>query len=112
MSKIQILNADGIVIAYIHQKFKLLKPRFLILDINEREIAIINGDWKAWNFSINNFEEKQIGTITKKWAGVLKEAFTTADKYIVSINHDMSIEQKIPIVSAAITIDMVLKESK
>ena len=112
MSKIQVLDSAGNVIAHIKQKFRLLKPSFTILNPNEEEIGIITGDWKAWNFSINDFEQKQIGTITKKWAGILKEAFTTADKYIVSINPDVPMEQKIPIISAAITIDMVLKESK
>jgi len=30
-----------------------------------------------------------IGTITKKWNGISKEAFTTADKYVVDIDLNM-----------------------
>ena len=112
MSKIQVLNAEGDTIAHIKQKFHFLKPTFNIFSTDETEMALITGDWKAWNFSINDSKQKQIGTITKKWNGILKEAFTTADKYIVSINPDVEITQKIPIIATAITIDMVLKESK
>jgi len=112
VSNIQVLDADGGIIAYIRQKFRILKPTFNIFTPDEEQVAAITGDWKAWNFSINDNGQKQIGTITKKWNGVLKEAFTTADKYIVSINPDVATEQKVPIISTAITIDMVLKESR
>lgn len=76
-------------------------------------IAEITGDWKAWNFKITDASNNQIGTISKKWAGAMQEIFTTADKYNVNINADYSnLENKIVILSGAITIDMVLKESK
>ncbi len=113
MSKINILNADDEPIAIIKQKFKFLKPEFRILDMEERQLAMIAGDWKAWNFNITNNSNAQIGTISKKWNGILKESFTTADKYIVSVNPELKEDVvKVIIISAAITIDMVLKESK
>ena len=113
MSRIEILDSEGSVIAHINQKFKLLKPTFSILDPNGNLIATITGDWKAWNFTIIDDNDSQIGTISKKWAGILKEVFTTADKYIVSINPGIDSDVKrIAIIATAITIDMVLKESK
>jgi uncharacterized protein YxjI len=113
MSRIRVLNAEGKTLALINQQFKLFKPTFHILALDESPIASITGDWKAWNFSIQDSGENQIGTISKKWNGILKEAFTTADKYIVSINPGAAENaKKIAIVATAITIDMVLKESR
>lgn len=113
LSKIIIENASGEPIGYIRQRFKMFRPEFRISDASQMEIAIINGDWKAWNFSITDRAGQPIGTITKKWNGVLKEAFTTADKYVVSIEpHVKEDVQKVAIVASAITIDMVLKESR
>jgi uncharacterized protein YxjI len=113
MSRIQVLDAQGVPLAFIKQQFKFFKPTFHILDTGERPIASITGDWKAWNFTITDAGGSQIGTITKKWNGILKEAFTTADKYIVSIKPGVAEDSgKIAIVATAITIDMVLKESK
>jgi uncharacterized protein YxjI len=113
MSKITIKNAQGIKVGSINQKFKLFKPTFKIFNSSEMLIAEITGDWKAWDFKINDSYNNQIGTISKKWAGVMKEVFTSADKYNVKINSNYSnLENKIAIVSCAITIDMVLKESK
>jgi uncharacterized protein YxjI len=112
LSKISIYDGGGNEIARIKQQFKMFKPTFYITDLNDASLAVISGDWKAWNFTIAENGDKQIGTITKKWNGILKEAFTTADKYIVSINSETEGIKRIATLAAAITIDMVLKESK
>ena len=113
MSKIVITSGDDNVIGTVQQKFKLFKPTFKIFNHENKQIAEISGDWKAWNFTIKDDKGVQIGTISKKWAGAMKEIFTSADKYFVSIDPTYAnMMNKITIVSAAITIDMVLKESK
>jgi uncharacterized protein YxjI len=113
LSKITIRDANGNISGHIKQKFKLLRPRFQIFDANGIQIAEINGDWKAWNFSIIDQNHVQIGVINKKWAGIAKEFFTSADKYHVTIVPQYAEDRnKMNIVITAITIDMVLKESK
>lgn len=112
MSKISILNADGVQIGTIQQKFTFFKPTFRIIN-NDAIIAEITGDWKAWNFIIKDAAQVQIGDISKKWAGAVKELFTTADKYKVHIDPAYAHpEQKIAILACAISIDMILKEKK
>src|ERR1044071_5757763 len=106
MSKIIISSGDNKMIGSVRQKFKLFKPTFRIFNHEERQVAEITGDWKAWNFVINNDNNAQIGTISKKWAGAMKEIFTTADKYVVSLDPSYSnMMNKIIVLSAAITID-------
>ena len=110
-SKVTIKDGTGTELAKINQKFSMLKPKFHLLDPAGNQIGTIQGDWKAWNFQITDKDEQVIGTINKKWNGALKEVFTTADKYIVSINPEVAEDtQKVAIVAAAITIDMILKE--
>lgn len=113
MSKITIQDANGKLLGTIKQKFKFFKPTFSIYNPSEILIAQITGDWKAWNFTIQDDKGAQIGVISKKWAGALKEIFTSADKYNVMVSPDyLDRESKIAILAGAITIDMVLKESK
>lgn len=113
MSTITIDDSKGNTIGSIKQKFKLFKPTFKIYNKSEQLVAVITGDWKAWNFQINDSYNKQIGTISKKWNGAMKEIFTTADKYNVDLNSGYTdVSNKMAILSSAITIDMVLKESK
>ncbi|RYY38528.1 MAG: scramblase [Chitinophagaceae bacterium] len=113
MSKITIKDGSGNDIGYIRQRFTFLKPKFQIFDTSGQQISEISGDWKAWNFNIVDPGGNQIGSINKKWAGLGKELFTTADKYNVSIVPQYAEDRnKMNIVATAITIDMVLKESK
>ena len=113
MSRIEIKDGNGNIVGTIQQKFKLFKPTFKIFNPTGEVIAEITGDWKAWNFKITDTANNQIGAISKKWAGAMKEIFTTADKYNVTIEPSYSnLQNKIAILSGAITIDMVLKESK
>lgn len=113
MSKIVILDGQGNQIGGIKHKFKLFKPLFHIVDTQQNVLAEIKGDWKAWEFKIVDSSDNSIGHISKKWAGVLKEVFTTADKYRVTVDNNCPPGlAKIAIVAGAITIDMILKESK
>jgi uncharacterized protein YxjI len=113
MSKITLTDKNGDLLGRIKQKFTLLKPTFNIFDDTDVAIATISGDWKGWNFNIVDTNGNKIGTISKKWNGILKEAFTTADKYVVDIVPEYAEDKrKMAIVSCAVTIDMVLKESK
>ncbi|MDR0405808.1 MAG: hypothetical protein LBH54_03315, partial [Clostridiales bacterium] len=71
----------------------------------------IAGDWRGWNFTVTAADGAAIGTINKKWAGAMKELFTTADKYIVTIDSSVTDKtRRTALVAAATTIDMVLKE--
>lgn len=113
MSKISVFDGNENLVGTIQQKFKLFKPTFKIFDPLGTQIAEINGDWKAWNFAIKDASGNQIGSVNKKWAGIAKEFFTTADKYNVRIDQSYPEDNnKILILSSAITIDMVLKEAK
>jgi hypothetical protein len=55
---------------------------------------------------------REIGTVTKKWAGLGKELFTTADNYIISLNERTSANADAGalLLAAGLAIDMVLKE--
>jgi uncharacterized protein YxjI len=90
MSKIVLSSADGRTIGEVRQKFKFFKPTFRIFNHEEKQIAEINGDWKAWKFVIKDESGAQIGTIAKKWAGVLQEVFTSAD---ISCEHRSFLRQ-------------------
>lgn len=111
MSKVQILNEAGAPIGSFKQKFSLLKPKFTLLNNLGQEIATIKGDWKAWNFEITDAAGQKIGSVDKKWNGVAKELFTTADKYVVNIEPTLTDENiRIAVASVAAAIDMILKE--
>ena len=112
MSSVHIYNENGQSIGSFKQKFTLMKPKFTLVNNLGKVMATIKGDWKAWNFTILDANDQPIGTVDKKWNGLGKELFTTADKYVVNISPSVTDEhQRIAIASVAAALDMVLKES-
>ena len=55
----------------------------------------------------------QIAKVTKKWAGIGKELFTTADNYALIIENHVPANDPLRqlIIASVVTIDMVLKEN-
>jgi len=111
MSNMKVLDENGTQVATLKQKFGL-KPKFELLDLNNTKIATIQGNWTAWDFNITDTNDQQIGSVSKKFNGLAKELFTSADKYVVSIEPSVTSEaQRIAIASTAAAIDMILKEN-
>ena len=56
--------------------------------------------------------EKELAHVTKKWTGIGKELFTSADNYVLEISDSVPADDTIRqlILAAVMCIDMVLKE--
>jgi uncharacterized protein YxjI len=113
LSKVEVKDANGLLIGTFKQKLFSIGGAFSIRDKQEQETCILKGKWTGWEF---NFSSSSSGIhyaqVSKKWAGIGKELFTSADNYVISIenNAQNDIELKKLILSAVMCIDMVLKE--
>ena len=74
----------GWPIGLFKSKLFSLGGGFHVLDEAEQPVAEIKGDWKGWNFRFLTPDGTEIGKVTKKWAGIGKELFTSADNYMIS----------------------------
>ena len=74
------------------------------------ELADLSGNFIGWDFSLSTSNGREIGRITKKWAGGVKEFFTTADNYLVEAYDDAPKGTGILLLCSAIVIDSVFKE--
>lgn len=107
-SKIEVFDAEDNMIALINQHYKGLKASYTILDAHQNLLASISGEAKTKNYAIFDDKDNRIGTITKDWAGILKEVFRKADKYALIFDPPLAVDtKKIAIAAMAITIDMV-----
>jgi uncharacterized protein YxjI len=111
-SKVWIQDANGQRIGYFKSKLFSLGGGFLLFDMQHAKIADIKGDWKGWNFRFLDATGKELGLVTKKWAGIGKELFTSADNYLISL-HDLGDKQVAYgalLLAAGIAIDTVYSE--
>lgn len=110
-SSVNVLGVNDQKLGRYQQKLLSLGGKFEILDSIDQPVAMLQGDWKGWNFTFKDKEGRELAKVTKKWAGLGKELFTSADNYAVDVNPHVT-EQglKMLVLSAAFCVDMVLKE--
>lgn len=111
-SVVSVFDETGEQVGTLRKIFKLFKPSFEILSLSGEKLGVLEGNFVGWDFTIKNNEGEVLATISKKWAGVGKELFTTADNYVIIIADSVKENDpvRVLIFGAVMSIDMVLKE--
>jgi uncharacterized protein YxjI len=112
LSNVDVLDgASGSRIGGFKQKFFSIGGAFSVLDSSGNPVCQLKGKWTGWDFRFmaGNHE---LAHVSKKWAGISKEMFTSADNYVLSISEHVPPDSQIRqlILAAVLCIDMVLKE--
>jgi uncharacterized protein YxjI len=133
-TRLEIVDATGIVLLRLTRPAKLLKSRVVVEDANGVEIGqivqqnvvgkirfsletagqpvgSINAEnWRAWNFNIQDSSGTEVARITKTWEGLAKTMFTTADNYVVQLHRPLADPLRSLVVAAALGVDTALKQ--
>lgn len=111
LSTVEVFDGNDQLVGRFKQKFFSIGGKFDILDPNDNIICTLKGKWTSWDFKFIR-ENNELAQVSKKWAGLGKELFTTADNYMLSINETVGKEDnaRILILAAVMCIDMVIKE--
>lgn len=111
LSKVSVLDENDQVIGGFKQKFFSIGGKFDVLDANDQPVCTLKGKLTGWNFKFFK-DDIEFAHVSKKWAGLGKELFTSADNYVLEIfdttPKDHPLRQLI--LAAVMCIDMVLKE--
>ena len=111
LSSVEVFDGKDNLVGRFKQKFFSIGGKFDILDTNDSVICTLQGQWTSWDFKFMR-DNDELAQVSKKWAGLGKELFTTADNYMLSINESVKKDDhaRILILAAVMCIDMVLKE--
>jgi uncharacterized protein YxjI len=67
-------------------------------------------NWRAWNFSIVDSTQREIARITKKWEGLAKTMFTSADNYVLEVDSGVTGDLRLLVLASAAGVDVALKQ--
>lgn len=111
LSKVEVLDGNGRTVGGFKQKFFSIGGAFRVLDARDNEVCMLKGKWTSWEFQFLK-GERELAKVSKKWAGLGKELFTSADNYVLSVSDAVGEDDdvRILIMAAVMCIDMVLKE--
>ncbi len=111
VSNVEVLDEHDNVVGKLKQKFFSFGGKFSVLDADDNFLFSLKGQWTSWDFKFVK-DDIEFGSVTKKWAGIGKEFFTSADNYILKIGEQVPEDNnlRVLLLGAVMCIDMVLKE--
>ncbi len=111
LSTVEVFDENDVLVGKFKQKFFSIGGKFEIYDANDNSLCTLKGKWTSWDFKFIK-DNVEFGSVSKKWAGLGREMFTSSDNYILEINEKVPAENPIRllILAAVMCIDMVLKE--
>jgi len=111
LSKVHVLDEDDERIGGFRQKLFSIGGAFQVLGAGDEPLCQLQGKWTGFHYKFVH-DGQVLAEVHKKWGGVGKELFTTADNYVLQISDAVPPENplRMLIVAAVFCIDMVLKE--
>lgn len=111
LSKVDVYDGNNNLVGRFKQKFFSIGGKFDILDPDENIVCTLRGKWTSWDFRFVK-DDIEFAHVSKKWSGLGKELFTSADNYILEVDEKVVPDNpiRILILAAVMCIDMVLKE--
>ncbi len=110
-SRIEVADDLGAPVGTIAQENVVGKKRFALTGAGGEPLgAILGENWVSWDFRIVDAAGGEVGRINKKWAGLLKEGFTTADKYVVELAPTLQGPARLLAIAGASAVDTALKQ--
>ncbi|RSK46758.1 oxidoreductase [Hymenobacter perfusus] len=112
-SRIEVFGSENELLGYFESKILTLGGGFHVYNAHGVRVADIKGNWIGWDFRFLNAAGQELGLVTKKWAGVGRELFTTADNYLISLS-DRGTQQPATaalLLAAGLAIDTLYKET-
>lgn len=110
-STLEVVDGQGAHVGKIVQENVVGKKRFRLEGPSDEILGSIDAEnWRSWDFAIHDPAGTEVGRITKKWAGILREGFTTADRYLLNISGAVAGDLRTLMVASAAGIDTALKQ--
>lgn len=107
-SDLRVSDGNNKLFGDIKTRFGILKRKYDLIDFNGSVFATIESyRWRLWTFKILDSHGNEVGVISKKWGGVLKEVFTDSDTFMVDFSkYNWTLEQKSILLFACLSIDL------
>ncbi len=112
LSNVEVYDEQNTLVGRFKQKFFSIGGRFEVLDAQDKPLCMLKGKWTSWEFKFIAPDNTEFATVTKKWSGLGKELFTSADNYVLQISEAVPPDHplRVLIMAAVMCIDLVLKE--
>jgi uncharacterized protein YxjI len=111
--RLEVSTAQGRVIGAIQQRWAIFSKRFDVTDGSGRLVLSVSSPlWRPWTFAFQR-DGRELARVEKKWAGLLQEAFTDADRFRIAFESpELGLDERSLVLAAGIFIDLQYFERK
>lgn len=110
-STVEVTDGSDQMVGRIVQQNVLGKIRFALEATGGMSLGEVRAEnWRAWDFVVTDARGAEVARISKKWAGLGKELFTTADNYVLEMTPAVTGPMRLLVLAAAAGIDTALKQ--
>jgi hypothetical protein len=111
--RVEVQDRAGVPIGAIQRRWGVLMKAFDVQDRSGKVLFRVRSPfWRIWTFEFKR-ERVTAAVIVKRWGGIVKEAFTDADRFSVEYKDPaMTTEEKLLVLMAGIYVDLLYFEKK
>lgn len=108
--RVEVSRVDGSAVGSISKQPRLGKARFSLTSPDGQELGEVRAEnWRAKDFSIVDAAGQEVARVTKRWRGLVTEAFTDADTYVVDLGSTTEPLRSLAL-AAALSVDVIMKQ--
>lgn len=108
-----VKTAEGKHLGKLQQRFAIFRKKFDVYNAQGRLVAQINSSFfRFWTFEFYH-QGRKLGTIQKKWSGMLGEFFTDKDNFVISYaDPSLDPDTKTVMMATCLMVDIIYFEEK
>ncbi|KAF8791906.1 phospholipid scramblase 2-like [Argiope bruennichi] len=117
LQRLEVFAPPGQFIGAVVQKWSIFKPQFQIENESGDAVLKIEGPFCTFsfcgsvNFQVLSTDGIEVGKISKKWSGLLRETFTDVDHFGISFPLELDVKMKATLLGALFLIDYMYFET-
>jgi uncharacterized protein YxjI len=104
--RLDVATAGGERVGSIVRRWSWIRRIYSVQDAQGVEVAVLFGPFfRPWTFEVR-LGDRVVGTLQKKWSGLLKELVTDADNFVLDLS-DAPPRVKVLVFAATVLVDVV-----
>jgi Zn-finger nucleic acid-binding protein/uncharacterized protein YxjI len=110
--ELEVYDEAGVQFGLVKRVFSFLHRVVVVNNAKgRRQLRVVGPIWSPWTFHVYD-GGKKVAVMSKKWSGLLKEAYTDADKFNIEFTEPLASSKKRLSLAALMLIDSLYFEGK
>lgn len=108
---VKVSDGGGNELGVVRKRIRVGKAVFSVENPTGSELGVLKAEnWRARDFRFEGTSGTEVARVTKKWRGLLTEAFSDADSYAVTFQDSTDTTTRKLALAAALAVDLTMKQ--